>query len=99
MQPVTKNKFLVLLLAASLTAPTVGLGRPAPHRGPDQPLMLAEQPFISKSQAIAIAKRRYQGKVLSAELVKGAGAPFYKVKILTDSGRVKTVRVDAVARR
>jgi len=96
---VTRIQLLVLLLAAGLTGPTSGLPLPNAPEPTSERLLLAQQSFISKSEAIRIAKRRYQGKVLSAELIKGAGVPFYKVKILTDSGRVKTVRVDAATRR
>ncbi len=58
-------------------------------------MVLAEQDIISKEQAIAIAKRRHQGKVLSADLEQNKNAPAYRVKLLTDKGRVKTVRINA----
>lgn len=50
---------------------------------------------ISKKQAIRIAQRRVAGKVLSADLVTRGPQQHYRVKMLTDSGRVKTVIVNA----
>lgn len=58
-------------------------------------MILAEQNLISKEQAIAIAKSRYKGKVLSADLEHDNGTPAYRVKLVTDKGRVKTVRINA----
>lgn len=60
-----------------------------------QPILIAEQHLISREQAIAIAKKRHPGRVLSAELEEDPAPPNYRVKILSENGRVKTVRVNA----
>ena len=49
------------------------------------------KPTISKQQAASVAKGRVKGKVL--KVVQGNG--YYNVKILTKSGRVVSVRVNA----
>lgn len=95
--PPTKVK--ILLLAASLMFPALGLGQPHGPVGLQQWLTLAEQELISREQAIAIAKGRHKGKVLSADLVNKSKDPAYKVKLLTDKGRVKTVRIKARSKK
>jgi len=67
-----------------------------PKSGAKSPrLQIAEQRYISKAQAIDIARQRSSGKILSAKLVQGDQQAFYKVKVLTDQGRVKTLRINA----
>lgn len=64
--------------------------RPKQHR------QLAEQQsYISKAQAIEIARQRSNGKILSAKLVHRERQAFYKIKVLTDQGRIRTLRVNA----
>ena len=75
----------------------IGLGanlRANAATAPQLAYLLTEKQLISKTQAIAIAKRRQKGKVLSAQLVKTT-PPIYKVKMLTPQGRVKFIRVAA----
>ena len=57
----------------------------------------AECNTISKSRAIAMAQKRVKGKVLSATLSKRGGQQTYKVKLLMENGRVKTVSINACA--
>lgn len=65
---------------------------------PARPWLLArEQTYISKAQAIDIAQQRTNGKVLSAELIQKKQHAFYKIKVLTDSGRIKTLHINAQA--
>lgn len=50
---------------------------------------------ITKQQAISVVKDNFGGKVLKIDLVENPKASFYKVKLLTNQGRVKQVRVDS----
>lgn len=51
---------------------------------------------LSLRQAIAIAKRRHGGEVLSAKrATDGKGREIYVIKLLTDGGVVKKVRIVA----
>jgi len=59
------------------------------------PLQLAQNSVINKAQAIAIAKNRQKGKVLAADLIRSNSSSFYHIKMLTDSGRLKTLRINA----
>lgn len=54
---------------------------------------------ISKDQAVDIVRSRFSGKVLGASKRSSGGRPVYHVKILTDDGRVRTVKVDGVSGR
>ena len=58
-------------------------------------LLSAERAYISKAQAIDIARQRSNGKILSAKLVQREQHAFYKIKVLTDQGRIKTLRINA----
>ena len=53
------------------------------------------KPIISKAEAISAVKRKLGGKVLSVNLIQSQGPAVYRVKILLDKGRVRTVFVDA----
>lgn len=68
------------------------------NKAGQQWLLLAGQHYISKAQAINIAKQRSSGKVLSAKLVIREQQAFYKIKVLTDQGRIKTLRINAQPR-
>ena len=50
---------------------------------------------ISKSQAITNAKRRSKGKVVAANLVKNGNRSVYKVRMLINKKRVKTITIPA----
>ncbi|MEH6358863.1 MAG: PepSY domain-containing protein [Pseudomonadales bacterium] len=58
-------------------------------------LLSTERTYISKAQAIDIARKRTNGKILSADLIRREQHTFYKIKVLTDQGRIKTLRVNA----
>lgn len=62
-------------------------------------LMANKQREISLGEAIAIAKRRYPGEVLSARrAVSSSGGTIYVIKILSSKGVVKKVKIDAASR-
>jgi uncharacterized membrane protein YkoI len=50
---------------------------------------------ISKDQAIEIAQRRYKARVVRAEASESGGRRVYVLRMLSDEGRVWTVRMDA----
>ena len=50
---------------------------------------------ISKDQAIEIAQRRYKARVVRAEATDSGGRRVYVLRMLSDEGRVWTVRMDA----
>jgi uncharacterized membrane protein YkoI len=50
---------------------------------------------ISKDQAIEIAQRRYKARVVRAESADSGGRRAYVLRMLSDQGRVWTIRMDA----
>jgi len=49
----------------------------------------------SLQDAVSEARDRYPGRVLSADTERSGGRESHKIRILTDDGRVKRIRVDA----
>ena len=79
----------VLVSALSLTCSPAGADRGGTDRsGHDRG---SENNGISADQAASIVKRAYDGRVVSVKQ-EGNG---YKVRVLLDGGRVKTVSVDS----
>ena len=50
---------------------------------------------VSAEEAAAIVRRAYDGRVVSVKPEGGNGQTVYKVRVLLDGGRVKTVQVDS----
>lgn len=94
-----KSKLTPILLIASLVLPVLGSAQSHPPEHTARQLLLAKQELIGSGEAVAIAQRQYGGKVLSVDLIKKGKSPVYRIKLLTDEGRVKTVHINAVARR
>ena len=55
----------------------------------------AQRGGISLGQATAMARSRYPGRVVRAEMVTIGERVVYEIRILGDDGRVRTVRIDA----
>ncbi len=53
-----------------------------------------QRPRISAGQAAAIVQRRFGGQVVDVDTVQSGGRVIYRVRILQDDGRVRTVRVN-----
>jgi uncharacterized membrane protein YkoI len=53
------------------------------------------QSGISKDQAIEEAQRRYKARVVRAEVSEANGRRVYVLRLLSDEGRVWSVRIDA----
>ncbi len=53
----------------------------------------------SLKDAVSEARDRYPGRVLSADTERNGGRESHKIRILTDDGRVKRIRVDAESGR
>jgi uncharacterized membrane protein YkoI len=87
---------LVLLLAAGVAgAATFGFSH-----APEHPWMIAQRDHarnggLSLDEAINRARRRHDGKVLSADTVGDNGNKEHRIRILTPDGRVKRFRMDA----
>jgi len=80
----------VALCVATLTADA----RPARLTLAQAPANQSQVKLISADQAAAIARRSTGGRVLSVNLRRGK-RPVYRVKVLVNSERVRTVTIDA----
>lgn len=86
-----------LLLAAALllavAAPAAAGGHGQGHgQRQDQAISSGG---VSAEQAAAIVRRAYDGRVVSVRPEGSGDQTVYKVRVLLDGGRVKTVQVDA----
>ncbi len=52
------------------------------------------RPNVSLDHAVKKARNRYNGRVISAETVDVENDKMHNIRILTDDGRVKRLRVD-----
>ncbi len=52
-------------------------------------------PSLSLDEAVERAERQSGGRVLSAQTVYEGGRPVYRIKLLTPSGRVRVMVMDA----
>ena len=87
--------WLILLLATLLATGPV---QAAPFHFPH--LLIAKRDHgdnggISLDKAVAQARQRHKGKVLSADTVREDGRKVHRIKILMKDGRVKRTRIDA----
>ena len=84
---------ILLGIALGIASVSVEAGahrRLVAQTGPDR----SQAQLISADRAAAIARSATGGRVLSVNLSRGA-RPVYRVKIIMDSRRVRTVTVDA----
>lgn len=93
------TRALALLAVAGLA---VEAGAQAPDQGasaaPPRPGIgthFAQRGRVTLEQAIAIAQRRYRGRVVKAETVMRNGRKVHEVRIINDENRVRTFRIDA----
>jgi uncharacterized membrane protein YkoI len=76
----------------SAAAPANGSARPG-HLGPALRSLADRQ--ISMDEAVDMAQRRYNARVVRAEVSERGGRRVYLLRLLSDDGRVFNVRVDA----
>jgi len=87
---------LLALASISLSSPAVAGDVHRGDRGADRgrPIVLAKSE-MSLDAAVAMVRERFGGKVISASTSNRGGKKVHVIKVLSDEGRVRTVRVDA----
>lgn len=90
---------LVLLVAGSGAAgasseapPPVAPVNPEPPR-----VLVLTTDSLSMDQAVRLAEQRFHARVVKAETERENGHTVYVLRLLSDAGRVWTVRVDAAS--
>ena len=85
----------VVLTALTLAGPAFA----RPHgneRGDRQEKAERPRARISVDQAVSMAERRYNARVVKVESREDGDRVIYVLRLLNDSGRVWTVKVDAI---
>jgi uncharacterized membrane protein YkoI len=91
----TRTALLILWLpmVAWLAAAHAGAAAPDSRVAPGP--ALATNSAVSMDQAVRMVERRFHARVVKAESQRDNGRTVYVLRLLNDSGRVWTVRVDA----
>ena len=76
------------VLGAALPGAAAAAGEPAGRA-------VVASATVSMDQAVKMVEQRYRARVVKAETQKDNGRTVYVLKLLDDSGKVWTVRVDA----
>lgn len=86
-----KMRFLpfAVVLVVALAAAQV------PVRAQEGPRPVALAAGVSMDQAVKMAEQRFKARVVRAEAQQNGGHTIYVLRMLNESGRVWTVRVDA----
>jgi uncharacterized membrane protein YkoI len=77
----------LLLLAAGVSATAAASGAAS--------VILTAASTLSMDQAVKMIEQRFHARVVKAEAQHDAGRTVYVLRLLNDSGKVWTVRVDA----
>jgi len=96
-EPISRSKpgplWRAMLLASCLLVPAATLTlTPQPAQAQ---WALTQAASVSSSQAAEAVRARFGGRVLNVDQRERNGQVVYRVKILQDNGRLRTVLVDA----
>ena len=96
-RPLKKTSVRLAIVTAALIA-----AGPWPARAQAPPARAARtgavaQVRLSMAQAVRMVERRFKARVVRAETRKDGGRTVYVLRLLDESGRVFTVRVDAAS--
>ncbi len=76
------------VVGAALSAASAAAAEPVGHT-------VVASAAVSMDQAVKMVEQRYRARVVKAEAQKDNGRTVYVLRLLNDSGKVWTVRVDA----
>jgi hypothetical protein len=92
-----------MLVLAGFAPLTQGHSMPGPHAAgaavADTPEIAVARDGISLDEAVARAERQYRARVVRTDVQDEDGRKVYVLKLLSEDGRVFTVRVDAQSGR
>lgn len=89
---------LLTLIAVCLVATAVNGEAQAFAADDGVRLQLAQGNCPSLSEAVEQVRRQYNGRIVSAETQSRGNREVHVVKVLTDDGKVKTVRINGCSR-
>jgi uncharacterized membrane protein YkoI len=85
---------LAVLLAAALRVEGASSDSPPPPSATPRVIVLTAA-SMSMDQAVKMAEQRFHARVVKAEAEQENGHKVYVLRLLSEAGRVWTVRVDA----
>jgi uncharacterized membrane protein YkoI len=89
---------LALLVAGAGAAGASSEAQPsAPPANPAPPVIVLTAASLSMDQAVRLAEQHFHARVVKAETERENGHTVYVLRLLSDAGRVWTVRVDAAS--
>lgn len=86
-----RNWLKILAICLAICAPVAGQAQ-------QQPLVIAQSNCKSLSDAVEQVRRQYGGRIVSAKTRVSGKRETHEVKVLTEDGTVKTVRVPGCTR-
>lgn len=86
--------FAVLLAGPGAAGASSDVAPGTPPAAPE-PAVMARSGWMSMDQAVKMAEQRFHARVVKAATERDNGRTVYVLRLLDESGRVWTVRVDA----
>lgn len=87
-----------ILLLVWLSAAPSWAAADRPHRAEPRALLIAQANCTSLGEAVERVRRQYNGRIVSAETRVSGNREVHHVKVLTEDGKVKTVRIPGCSR-
>lgn len=92
----SRPALLLCVLAAAMASPAWAKKHKEPDvRGEQQREVAGRCPGFSLDQVISQIERKYKARVVRTEVNNSGGECLYVLRLLSDEGRVWTVRVDS----
>lgn len=82
----------ILMLAMIVAAAPAAADRPD-RQAHDGRFLLVQQDGPSLNEAVEIVRQQYRGRIVSAETRMSGNREVHIIKVLTEDGEVKTVRI------
>lgn len=94
MRTLSKLLLITIALAASTQGFAMQVERSDSQQSTPPPALSTMQcNGVSLSQAVEQVRRQYNGRIVSAETQQNGDCPTHVIKVLTEDGKVKTVRI------
>jgi hypothetical protein len=90
--PMRILSIILMLAAAAAAAPAAVAGQPA-GRAASNDLRIAQEDGPSLSEAVEMVRRKYQGRIVSAETRVSGNREVHIIRVMTNDGKVITERI------
>jgi hypothetical protein len=91
----TRRHFSLLILLPLIALGPLGALSAAPAPAPAGAVGAPAAGGLTMDQAVKMAEKKFHARVIKAETQKEGGKSIYVLKLLNDTGHVRTVHVDA----